>query len=297
MNNVIGYFLLGRWKRVQLVKILVLMCLCVDASAQAIYAGRGGTAYQNNPGAPMVNNASNQTVRPRSVIITGHVESVNKDSARRVKIMASRDDKDGEISSVQTGPEGRYQIKLGNGDWTVRACDSSYGYTPLGWKISVVKGEIGNFRELSLPMPTITQVNIDISSDKGVISAGDLVEIRGQGFACSGRVLVSVEGMEMVGVSQFKKQQENSIQFDFPAMTELDNERLYIVKKASFRFVQGAAQSNLASYESHINAVDINNINKPQISPAPSSGNTSDTSRSTESINKNTPRNFYRFRR
>jgi len=185
-------------------------------------------------------------------------------------------------SEAKTDETGRYSIMLSDGTWRGMPCGSATGYLPVYWEITSTGGEITDFRELRREAPTLHSVDIGLKTDRFVIKAGDPVTLTGDGFGCSGQVRVDVEGSDPSFVSAFNRQQDGVLKFGFPALQAANAGNALIVRKVTFSYLQGAAQSNSVNFTVPT-GVGVG-LPEPQIGPEMPSAGAGSSSTTTEML-------------
>ena len=197
--------------------------------------------------APVVGSSSPAASVPRAVAsIRGIVRRQDKTPAKEVGVRFERrvEGLVDRVVTATTDRAGAYRVELGDGTWQGMVCDSSLGFLPTLWEISVKSGEVDRFREILRANVEIRRAEIALSSTRGIIQPGDLVNLVGIGFRCSGYVLVEVAGMEPVHQKDFIAQEDTGLSFSFPPLTPVSNVSGVIVNRAKFTFVQGPLRSN-----------------------------------------------------
>jgi len=229
-----------------------------------VQGGRGGPT---DPNAPYVGSpADTPPALPGSAVVRGTVRRVDGTPAGGVEVRFERR-ADGRVDAVEadrTRADGAHAVKLADGVWTGTACDSTIGYQPTLWRLTVADGRILRFREVARAAPSIANAEIRLSSDKGVVRAGDEVTLTGAGFRCSGHVVVEVDGMEPVTQGTFEPHEDARVSFAFPPLRPAAGGQV-VVRRVRFTYVQGPNRSNTAEFRAP--PIDIDALAPPSIGP------------------------------
>ena len=254
------------------------------AAAGGIGAGRGGgglggsAPVQGGRGGPTGSSApymgrpsDTLPALPGSAVVRGTVRRADGAPAGGVGVRFERRS-DGRVAAVETGrtgSDGTYAIKLADGIWTGTACDSGLGYRPTLWRITVAGGRIVRFREVARSSPAIAGAQVRLSSDRGVVSAGDAVTLTGSGFRCSGKVLVEVDGAVPVVQTAFTHRDDGRVSFAFPPLRPAAD-GLVVVRRVRFTYVQGPNRSNTVEFRAPMVAAGA--LRPPTIGPQGNGG-------------------------
>ncbi len=234
-----------------------------------VQGGRGGPTGSS---APYVGSPSDTPpALPAAAVVRGTVRRAHGTPAGGVGVRFERRS-DGRVAAVETGrtgSDGTYAIKLADGTWEGMACDSTLGYQPTLWRITVADGQILRFREIVRAAPSITKAEISLSSDKGVVRTGDEVTLTGAGFRCSGHVVVEVDGMEPVTQRTFEPHEDTRVSFAFPPLRPATDGQV-IVRRVRFTYVQGPNRSNTVEFRAPLAAADA--VSPPTIGPPGNGG-------------------------
>ncbi len=122
----------------------------------------------------------------------------------------------GPVARVQA-EGGRYRVLLPDGAWLGTACGSPYGYAPLFWEVVIAGNEIVSYREVVDRVPSVRVVRVGGVSGSAKVRVGDRVRVEGEGFGCSGYLVITQDGREVARVERFATRTDRVLEFAFPA--------------------------------------------------------------------------------
>lgn len=117
----------------------------------------------------------------------------------------------GATVDARTDAQGAYRLELGDGVWRGAACGSAWGYEPLFWDVTVSGGRVTRFQEVSARSPAIHS-----TGPAAVWKAGDVIELTGRGFGCSGRVVIEFPQWKRAEVTVFRERADDRVVFVLP---------------------------------------------------------------------------------
>jgi len=168
---------------------------------------------------------------------SGHVGGGVFDASQQPKpevpvlIRALSGSQAGQSIRVQTDSQGQYLTALDDGQWIVSVCGSAKGYTPLYWRVNIENGDIVNFESVNNTTTTITSyestaVVTDLEGATGspltgvsedyAIYLGDEVTLTGEGFGCSGKIVLDFGAHGRWSILNFEWVSEREIKFNVP---------------------------------------------------------------------------------
>jgi len=183
-------------------------------------------------------------------MVHGTVRRVDGTPAANVEVRFEQvvDGRVKRVETIRTKENGIYSLKLTDGTWTGTACDSSLGYRPTLWEITIDSGEVTQFHEVNRDEPEIIRAEVAVTSGRGIIQTGDRVVLTGAGFRCAGHVVVEVAGMKPVIQATFSQHDDDKISFGFPALHPSAGNQHVVVDRARFTYVLGPVHSNRVEY-------------------------------------------------
>ncbi|WP_025323330.1 hypothetical protein [Deferrisoma camini] len=122
----------------------------------------------------------------------------------------------GPVARVQA-EGGRYRVLLPDGAWLGTACGSPYGYAPLFWEVVIAGNEIVSYREVVDRVPSVRVARVGGVSGSAKVRVGDRVRVEGEGFGCSGYLVITQGGQEVARVERFATRTDRVLEFAFPA--------------------------------------------------------------------------------
>lgn len=187
-----------------------------------------------------------EVAAPVSTTVSGQVLTLQGRPAAGVKVLFERINNVYSIP-LNTDSQGRYTVKLNNGEWLGYACDSPQGYSPLFWQVAIHDDLITSFNELQVMAPQINSMIVyhqllmpnAQTNQLTHIPNGTTVTLTGKWFGCSGKVLLEIEGRQLE-ITTFTTRNNTRVEFTLPNLADLG---LASATSFSLSYIRGSSRS------------------------------------------------------